>query len=46
MAVCAPRGYFIGDAFSEYVFRCVTASDKALLCGNPRERWKGDWKYF
>lgn len=38
MAVYAPRGHFVGDAFSENVFRCVTASHKALLCGNPKER--------
>lgn len=41
MAVYAPRGHFVGDAFSEDVFRCVIASQNALLCGNPNV-WKDE----
>lgn len=38
LAVYVPRGLFVGDEFSENVFRCATASHKAFPCGNTKER--------
>lgn len=46
LAVYVPKGLFIGDAFSENLFRCATASHKAFVCGNPKKTGERAWKPF
>lgn len=46
LALYVPRALFVGDAFSENVFRCATASRKAFLCGNPKEKGKRSLETF